>query len=187
MKRVIRLTELDLKRIVNRVIREDLTEYKDPFSITVVPTEEFKSKINEIKNSEGKSSFLALSSEFTLKNNGDRFNLVKVATTPFDLSENNYNGKLYLGKQDDYWLSYIPENEEIYVHESRMIGTSAALNGFSQDSELTNTDRRFATKDYNEEGLTWIGGYYCKFENGFEVGQQDHRGYFEITKVVNFS
>jgi hypothetical protein len=32
-------------------------------------------------------------------------------------------------------------------------------------------------------GLVWIGGYYCKFEKGFEVGMKDHRGYFEITKV----
>ena len=26
-------------------------------------------------------------------------------------------------------------------------------------------------------------GYYCKFENGFKVGEVDHRGYFKIVKI----
>ena len=156
---------------------------KDPFSITVKPTESFKRSLNEIKNADGKPAFLALGSEFTLKNNGDRFNLVKVATIPFDLSKNEFNGKSFVGKQDDYWLSYDPKNKEIYVHTSRIFGTSNALNNFNSDKELLSTDRRYATEDYKDEGLVWIGGYYCKFEKGFEVGMKDHRGYFEITKV----
>ena len=156
---------------------------KHPFSITVKPTEAFKRSLNEMKNADGKPSFLALGSEFTLKNNGVRFNLVKVATIPFDLSKNEFNGKSFVGKQDDYWLSYNPKNKEIYVHTSRIFGTSNALNNFNSDKELTSTDRRYATEDYKDEGLVWIGGYYCKFEKGFEVGMKDHRGYFEITKV----
>ena len=157
---------------------------KFPFSITVKPTEEFKRSLNEMKNADGKPSFLSLgSSEITLKRNGDRFNLVKVVTTPFDLSKNEFNGKSFVGKQDDYWLSYDPENKEIYVHTSRIFGTSNSLNNFNNDKELSSTDRKFATEDYKDEGLIWIGGYYCKFKKGFEVGMKDHRGYFEITKV----
>ena len=156
---------------------------KDPFSITVKPTEAFKRSLNEIKNADGKPAFLAVGSEFTLKNNGVRCNLVKVATIPFDLSKNEFNGKSFVGKQDDYWLSYDPKNKEIYVHTSRIFGTSNTLKDFTQDSELLSTDRRYATEDYKDEGLIWIGGYYCKFEKGFEVGMKDHRGYFEITKV----
>jgi len=157
---------------------------KHPFSITVKPTEAFKRNLNEMKNTDGKPSFLSLgSSEITLKRNGDRFNLVKVATTPFDLSKNEFNGKSVVGKQDDYWLSYDPKNSEIYVHTSRIFGTSNSLNNFNSDKELLSTDRRYATGDYKDEGLIWIGGYYCKFEKGFEVGMKDHRGYFEITKV----
>ena len=167
-------------------IKENLDESKYPFSISVKPTETFKRSLNEMKNEDGKPSFLALGSEFTLKRNGDKFNLVKVATTPFDLSKNEFNGKSFLGKQDDYWLSYDPKNKEIYIHTSRIFGTSNSLNNFNRDSELSSTDRRYATEDYRDEGLIWIGGYYCKFEKGFEVGQQDHRGYFEITKVENF-
>jgi hypothetical protein len=168
---------------------------KFPFSITVKPTEAFKRSLNEMKNADGKPSFLGSDitrgdSEITLKRNGDRFNLVKVATTPFDLSKNEYNGKSFVGKQDDYWLSYDPKNKEIYVHTSRIFGTSTncftfpnSLNNFNSDKELLSTDRRYATEDYKDEGLIWIGGYYCKFEKGFEVGMKDHRGYFEITKV----
>jgi len=144
-----------------------------PFSITVKPTDKFEGCLKEIKNSDGKPAFLT-GSEFTLTRNGDRFNLVKVATTPFDLS-----------KQDDHWLSYNPENKEIYVQTSRVFGTPDVLRDLTQrDKELLSTDRRFAaSEDYRKEGLIWIGGYYCKFENGFEVGMKDHREYFEIIKV----
>ena len=160
-----------------------IMDTKYPFSITVKPTEEFKRSLDDIRNADGKPAFLALGSEFTLKNNGDRFNLVKVATIPFDLSRNEFNGKSFFGKQDDFWLSYDPKNEEIYVHTSRIFGTSNALKDFNSDTELTSTDRRYATEDYRDEGLVWIGGYYCKFEKGFEVGMTDHREYFEIVKV----
>jgi hypothetical protein len=115
----------------------------------------------------------------TLKRNGDRFNLVKVATTPFEVTRNEFNGKSFLGKQDDHWLSYDPKNSEIYVHTSRRFGTEFEFD----DNEITSTDRRYATEDYKNVGLIWIGGYYCKFEKGFEVGMKDHRGYFEIVKV----
>ena len=143
-----------------------------PFSITVKPTDKFEGCLKEIKNSDGKPAFLT-GSEFTLTRNGDRFNLVKVATTPFDLS-----------KQDDHWLSYNPENKEIYVQTSRVFGTSDALLDFTQSDELLSTDRRYAESEaYRKAGLIWIGGYYCKFKEGFKVGMKDHRGYFEIIKV----
>lgn len=153
---------------------------KFPFSITVKPTEAFKRSLNEMKNADGKPSFLG-SSEITLKRNGDRFNLVKVATTPFEITRNELDGKSFLGKQDDHWLSYDPENSEIYVHTSRRFGTEFEFD----DNEITSTDRRYSTEDYKDVGLIWIGGYYCKFEKGFEVGMKDHRGYFEITSVKN--
>jgi len=156
---------------------------KYPFSITVRPTAEFEKTLKEMKNSDGNPTFLK-GSEFTLKRNGDRFNLVKVATTPFEVTKNEFDGKSFIGKQDDHWLSYDPENKEIYVHTSRVFGTSEALRYFIRDTELLSSDRRFAASDdYRKEGLIWISGYYCKFEKGFEVGMKDHRGYFEITKV----
>jgi hypothetical protein len=154
---------------------------KYPSSITVKPTAEFERQLKNIKNSEGKPSFLALSGEFTLERNGDIFNLVKVATTPFEVTRNELDGKSYLGRQDDHWLSYDPKNSEIYVNTSRRFGTEFKFD----DNEITSTDRRYSTEDYRDVGLIWIGGYYCKFEKGFEVGMKDHRGYFEITSVKN--
>lgn len=150
-----------------------------PSSITVKPTAEFERQLKNIKNSEGKPSFLALRGEFTLQRNGDRFNLVKVATTPFEVTRNELDGKSFLGKQDDYWLSYNPKNSEIYVHTSRRFGTEFKFD----DNEITSIDRRYSTEDYRDAGLIWIGGYYCKFENGFKVGEVDHRGYFEIVDL----
>ncbi len=155
------------------------SDNKYPSSITVKATAEFEKKLKDIKNAEGKPSFLALRGEFTLQRNGDRFNLVKVATTPFEVTRNELDGKSFLGKQDDYWLSYDPKNSEIYVHNSRRFGTEFKFD----DNEITNIDRRYSTEDYRDVGLIWIGGYYCKFENGFKVGEVDNRGYFEIVKV----
>jgi len=162
---------------------------KYPSSITVKPTAEFERKLKDIKNSEGKPSFFipksnpfTLGSEFTLKRNGDRFNLVKVATTPYERTKNELDGKSFVGKQDDHWLSYDPKNSEIYVHTSRIFGTEF---NFDDKNEITNIDRRYSTEDYRDVGLIWIGGYHCKFEKGFEVGMKDHRGYFEITSIKN--
>lgn len=161
-------------------------ESEHPFSITVVPTEQFKRKLQDMKNSDGKPTFLT-GNEFRLvRNKQNQFNLVKIATTPFEVTKNEFDGKSFLGKQDDHWLSYDPKNSEIYVHTSRMFGTSDSLNDFAKDKELLSTDRRYSTEDYKDEGLIWIGGYYCKFDKGFEVGMKDHRGYFEITKVEPF-
>ena len=42
-------------------IKENLDSSKDPFSITVKPTEAFERSLNEIKNADGKPSFLSSS------------------------------------------------------------------------------------------------------------------------------
>lgn len=84
-------------------------ESENPFSITVVPTEEFKRKLQNMKNSDGKPTFLT-GNEFRLvRNKQNQFNLVKIATTPFEVTKNEFDGKSFLGKQDDHWLSYDPK------------------------------------------------------------------------------
>ncbi len=93
-----------------------------PFSITVEPTQKFVSLMKEGKNSEGKPSYL-LDTEFRLAcEKGGRYNLVKVATTPYQLGNELFNGEKFNGRQDDYWLAYRPENSEIYLHASRVFG-----------------------------------------------------------------
>lgn len=158
-----------------------------PFSITVKPTQEYKNRLAEIKNSEGKPTFLSFlnNQEFTLWNNNDpnkenrRYNLVKVATTPFEMTTTVIDGKQLIGKQDYHWLSYHPENREIQIDTSRIFGTSDYLKGYEN---IGNDDARFARSQvYSREGLVWLpGSTYCKFDKGFEVGMVDHRGYFEI-------
>ena len=160
-------------------------ESEHPFSITVVPTEQFKRKLQDMKNSDGKPTFLT-GNEFRLvRNKQNQFNLVKIATTPFEVTKNEFDGKSFLGKQDDHWLSYDPKNNEIYVHTSRVFGTEFS---FNDDKELNSTDRRYAASDdYRKMGLVWTGGFYCKFEKGFEVGMvSDGDGYFKITEVEPF-
>lgn len=156
-----------------------------PFSITVKPTQKYKNHLEETKNSDGKPAFLSFGQEFTLWNNNDpnkenrRYNLVKVATTPFEVTTTQFDGKKFTGKQDDHWLSYHPEFREIQIDTSREFGTSSILKRYE---EITNEDARWGrADDYRREGLVWLpGSTYCKFDKGFEVGMVDHRGYFEI-------
>jgi hypothetical protein len=156
-----------------------------PLSITVKPTQEYKNRLAEIKNSDGKPTFLA-GQEFTLWNNNDRmdgdnwtFNIVKVATTPFEIGTTEFDGKKFTGKQDDHWLTYHPELKGIRIDTSRIFGTSNIFRGYE---EITNQDARWARAgDYRREGLVWLPSFtYCKFDEGFEVGMVDSRGYFEI-------
>jgi len=158
-----------------------------PLSITVKPTQEYKNRLAEIKNSDGKPTFL-VGQEFTLWNNNDpdkknrTYNIVKVATTPFEITTTEFDGKKITGKQDDYWLSYHPEIREIQIDTSREFGTSGILKRYE---EITNQDARWGrADDYRREGLVWLSGStYCKFDKGFEVGMVDNRGYFEIINI----
>ena len=158
-----------------------------PFSITVKPTQEYKNRLAEIKNSDGKPTFL-VSQELNLFNNNDpnkknrTYNIVKVATTPFEITTTEFDGKKFTGKQDDYWLSYHPEIRGIQIDTSREFGTSGILKGYE---EITNQDARWGrADDYRREGLVWLPGFtYCKFDKGFEVGMVDNRGYFEIINI----
>lgn len=160
-------------------------ENSSPLYITVKPTQKYKNHLAEIKNSDGKPTFLSLGPGLTLWNNNDpnkenrRYNLVKVATTPFEITTTEFDGKKFIGKQDDYWLSYHPEIREIQIDTSREFGTSDILKRYE---EITNQDARWVrADDYRRKGLVWLpGSINCKFDKGFEVGMIDHRGYFEI-------
>lgn len=155
-----------------------------PLSITVKPTQKYENHLAEIKNLDGRPTFL-VGQEFTLWNDNDpnkenrRYNLVQVATTPFESrTTTKYAGKLFEGKEDQYWLSYHPEIREIQTHTLRVFGFSTPLKG---EKMITNQDARWAKADwYREEGLLWIFDSYGKFDKGFEVGMVDSRGYFEI-------
>jgi hypothetical protein len=113
-------------------------------------------------------------SPITLVNNGDRYNMVKVATIPWDIKRNI---------QFDFWASYRPKAEEIYVTQS-----SASANDLKRIESAAHRDELRSSQpilsDVGEKGNSIFSpGYYCKFENGFKVGEVDHRGYFKIVAV----
>jgi len=100
-----------------------------------------------------------------LWNNGDRYNFVKVGTIPYDIKRD---------LQFDFWASYRPKANEIYVNQSN--STSKDL----EENSLLNSDSIPSTAGVVSK---LEPGYYCKFENGFKVGEVDHRGYFKIVEV----
>ena len=135
-----------------------------PTSITIELTEEFEEHTRESKNSDGNRGFTTLLTPITLFNNGTRYNMVKVATIPWDIRRD---------LQFDFWASYRPKANEIYVDQSSATAKdleNSLLNGNSIPSTAGVVSK-----------LT--PGYYCKFENGFKVGEVDHRGFFRIVAV----
>ena len=140
------------------------SEEENPLSITIELTKEFEEHTRESKNSDGNVGFTSLITPITLSNNGTRYNMVKVATIPWDIRRD---------VQFDFWASYRPEANEIYVNQSSATAKElqqSMLNGYTIPSTAGIVSK-----------LT--PGYYCKFENGFKVGEVDHRGYFKIVAV----
>lgn len=162
-----------------------------PLFITVAPTEEFKRRLKGMVNSEGKPSELRsglnvegyINGEFRLS----RFTTVKIAQTPFASEKKELDGIKFDGVEDIHWLSYDPENSEIYVRTSRLFRGKSNYEfckEFKETHLLKNTHAWIANADeFRKDGLIWVGGYDCKFPKGFEVGMEDERGYFKITKV----
>ena len=116
------------------------------------------------KNTDGNRGFHATDNKIELYNNGDRYNLVKVGTIPYDTKRD---------LQFDFWASYRPKANEIYVDQSSATAKDLE-NSLLKDNSIPST-----------AGVTskFTSGYYCKFENGFNVGEEDSRGYFKIVAV----
>lgn len=144
-----------------------------PKSIVIETTPKFDEKMREYVNATTRDrGFSSLNSKIELFNDGNEFNYVKVGTIPFDIGSNN---------QQMYWASYHPEANEIYVsmsatsaEETQRLEDVAGRDGILYNHQI---DRLFKGK-FNP-------GFYCKFENGFNVGEEDHRGYFKIVSVKN--
>jgi hypothetical protein len=139
-------------------------ESAKPKEITVELTNKFKEKMKESKNTDGNEGFTSYGSKIELYNNGDRYNLVKVGTIPYDVKRD---------LQFDFWASYRPEANEIYVNQSNSTAKDLE-NSMLKDDSIPSTAGIVSKLE---------PGYYCKFENGFNVGEVDHRGYFKIVDV----
>jgi selenocysteine-specific translation elongation factor len=139
-------------------------ESAKPIEITVELTNKFKEKMKESKNTEGNKGFHSTDSKIKLYNNGDRYNLVKVGTIPYDVKRD---------LQFDFWASYRPKADEIYVNQSNATAKDLE-NSLLKDDSIPSTAGIVSKLE---------PGYYCKFENGFNVGEEDSRGYFKIVDV----
>ena len=143
---------------------ENFSEEEKPKSITIELTDEFKKKMKESKNTDGNEVFASYGSKIELYNNGNRYNLEKVGTIPYDVKRD---------LQFDFWASYRPDANEIYVDQSSATAKDLE-NSLLKGNSIPST-----------AGIVskFTSGYYCKFENGFKVGEVDHRGYFKIVKI----
>ena len=139
-------------------------ESSKPIEITVELTNKFKEKMKESKNTEGNKGFHSTDSKIKLYNNGDRYNLVKVGTIPYDVKRD---------LQFDFWASYRPKTDEIYVNQSNATAKDLE-NSLLKDDSIPSTAGIVSKLE---------PGYYCKFENGFNVGEEDSRGYFKIVAI----
>jgi hypothetical protein len=152
---------------------ENFSEEEKPTSITIELTDEFKDDMK--KSSETTSGNKGYANGFTLPelwNNGDRYNLVKVGTIPYDVKRD---------LQIDFWASYRPKEDEIYVNQSNF--TAKDL-----ENSMLKGDSTAYISDFNRPSTAGIvsklePGYYCKFKNGFKVGEVDHRNFFKIVAV----
>ena len=147
-----------------KLFEQSFSEEEKPLSITIELTKEFEEHTRESKNSDGNIGFTTLLTPITLFNNGTRYNMVKVATIPWDIRRD---------LQFDFWASYRPKANEIYVNQSSATAKDLK-NSLLNDNSIPSTAGVVSK-------LT--PGYYCKFENGFKVGEVDHRGFFRIVAV----
>ena len=145
---------------------ENFAEEEKPKSITIELTDEFKDHMKQ--SSETTSGNKGYTNDFTLPelwNNGDRYNFVKVGTIPYDIKRD---------LQFDFWASYNPKANEIYVSQSNSTAKDLEENSLLKGDSIPSTAGVVSK-------LT--PGYYCKFNNGFKVGEVDHRGFFKIVDI----
>jgi hypothetical protein len=143
---------------------ENFSEEEKPTSITIELTDKFKERMKEQKNSDGDEGFISIGTKKELSNDGNRFNLVKVGTIPYDVKRD---------LQFDFWASYRPKADEIYVNQSNSTAKDLE-NSMLKDDSIPSTAGIVSKLE---------PGYYCKFKNGFKVGEVDDRGYFKIVAV----
>lgn len=143
---------------------ENFSEEEKPTSITIELTDEFKERMKEQKNSDGDEGFISIGTKKELSNNGNSYNLVKVGTIPYDVKRD---------LQFDFWASYRPKADEIYVNQSNSTAKDLENSMLKGDS-IPSTAGIVSKLE---------PGYYCKFKNGFKVGEVDDRGYFKIVAV----
>ena len=144
---------------------EGFSEEEKPTAITIELTDKFKEHMRDSsETTNGARGFHATDSKIELYNNGNRYNLVKIGTIPYDIKRD---------LQFDFWAEYRPKANEIYVNQSN--STAKDLEGSMLNDDSIPSTAGIVSK--------LEPGYYCKFTNGFKVGELDERRFFKIVDI----
>jgi len=173
MKKIIRLTESDLTRIVKRVLKE--SKKSKPKSITIELTDKWKDRLKEIK-SDNLHGYTPGKKEYKLSEGV----WVKIGSGPYEYGRSNLTGK-----QTFFFAEYVPDNDEIFVHNmncfGNAIGRIAEEDWNSENFFMYVLDRGISGSEDRPIGCISAGYSYHKFEDGFEVGMKSKGdNYFEI-------
>jgi hypothetical protein len=172
MKRIIRLTESDLTRLVKRIIRESNESKPKKIEIKFLPG--WEERLEEMTDDNLKGH-TPMGSTVTLEaNDGGK----KIGYGPYIMRDNS---------RDFFYAEYRPQHNEITVSVYRCFGYDAigrAEDNYNPPIFLTRDDLRpeesFDKQDKHKRNYCVSpGGSYSKFDS-CDVGEVDHRDYFEI-------
>jgi len=173
MKRIVRLTESDLSRIVKRIIRESNESKPKKIEIKFLPG--WEERLGEMQDGNLKGHTPMGSTVQLSANDGGK----KIGYGNYVMRDNS---------RDFFYAEYRPQHNEITVSGYRCFGYDAigrAEDNYNPPIFLTRDDLRpeesFDKQDKNKRNycVGGVGGFYSKFDS-FDVGEVDNRDYFEI-------
>ena len=170
MKRIIKLTERDLTKIVKRVLKENIESKPEWIEIEFTVKWEYK-MISKIDGD--LQGHTPLGDTVTLRDNGN-YHLVGLG--PYRMRNNS---RMF------YFAQYAPEANEIFVQNMECYGDYI---GKAEDASFLTQNQMNNWLDLGPEGCQSKSFSYHKFEpedGGFTVGAIDHRDSFEIVATSN--
>lgn len=173
MKKVVRLTESDLTRIVRRVLKENKSSHPQYIEVELTTKwEKFMEKELEderLGDARGHSNY-----------QGQTIKMVPNMLYNIGGGKHVEEGQYTI----NYFAEYKPEDSKIEIHVIDCFGKSRndLANVKKVSAHDTPWDKKSsATKQYGNNKCEARGeNMKSMFHKRFEVGETDHRGYFEI-------
>ena len=179
MKKVIRLTESDLARIVKRVIKENKSSHPQYIEVELLP--EWENFMEEKFEDEHLGDTIGSVS------NGPTIKMIPGMLYKIGGGRHSFEDQYTM----NYFAEYKPNNSEIEIHVVDCFGKSrndldnvkkVSVHDTFWDKKPWGWDERLFTTRPNVKNKCAARGenIKSKFDYGFEVGEVDHREYFEI-------